>query len=984
MNFSVLEKNELQKVLIKDVENVINSGCNSNETLLITLNENSIESFEELANNNVSVEYFDSFVRDIYKKVKAGKFEIISDFTAIQIIYSISQQEMTENKAFRNLCKSISFSRELYNLFGSFKANFVTKEELLKINSSTQLSEEDKNRFAIIIAVFDKYNKFLEDRKWLDYRDVVSSVISVIKSKEVLNNNLKSQYKRVFVYGAQDLSLIQKEFLHLISDDVKFYLDKNAFLQGYQGAINIENEDNVVLSTIERNKKIFERAMYIVEGTPFVSESVDDIKYVMFNDFKEEVDYIAKDILSELKNGTNASDLAIITRDNSLKQRIVEILKLYSIPVNAELYSEEYLLFKYRFNRIFEIFSILEKFDLKEFNFKNFLNLEHNSLVEKEELAEKLNLSIQSILLEILENKYAIRSFNSLQEKYKHTFLLETVLKNQDILSDEDKKSLFYKVNEINTLYQAYLEQDYAKIVVSVAQIFNSKDENYNKFIAKFLKKLNELIVLKSNLSDKKIDFDTLVEMTELVLEERQNNVETVNILTCFRASGREFKKIYMPSMIDKYFPKKSQGTYFVSAVANEYISDELNKTHFGVGRLIKSNKEELKDEERMFYVALNSARENVIISTHSYEGQKQVQPSAFFNQLVLSDELNLISFSDTKKEDVREISIENIEEVKTEPEEKVIKSDDTLYLSASSIQTFLQCPKKYYFRHVLGIKEKTTYSASYGIIVHAIFELMLKKYLDEFSKEKALELGEILFNISNDKEKALEVGFDIQLLEQISELSSLDLCEMKENFVDAIQSLGGDYFNEKPTEAICETKFRFSVPEFENVVFSGFVDLIAKYENGYRILDYKTGKDKTALKKLISDAGVEFLSNVGRSNECFSETKVKEYEYQVPLYYLACLNADELKDYKDEIYDMGYQYVRPDYKHGGSKSDFIEAETVKMYKDKILENIKKYVVDEIRNRTEFEACYNEFNCKHCSFSDICDIDKDSEEEDDD
>lgn len=984
MNFSVLDKNDLQKILIKDVKNLLNTGCDPDEVLLITLNENVIESFKELTDINIPIKYFDSFVRNVYRKIKAGNFEIISDFSAIQIIYSISQQKMSKNKAFKNLCKSISFSRELYNLFSSFKANCVTKEELSKINSSKELHQEDKDRFEIIIEIFDEYNKFLQERNWFDYRDVVLSVTSIIKTKAVLNENFKSQYKHVFVYGAQDLSFIQKEFLHLISDDVKFYMDKNASLQGFQGAINIEDEDNVVASTIKRNQKIYDRALYIVDGTSFVSESVDNIKYAKFNDFKEEIDYIAKDILSELKNGTSASDLAIITRDNSLKQRIVEILKLYSIPVNAELYSEEYLLFKYRFNRIFEIFSILEKFDLKEFNFKNFLNLEHNSLVEKEELAEKLNLSIQSILLEILENKYAVRSFNSLQEKYKHTFLLETVLKNQDILSDEDKKNLFYKVHEINTLYQAYLEQDYAKIVVGLANVFESEEENYNKFIAKFLKKLTEFMALKANLSDKKIDFDTFVEMVELVLEENQSEIEKVNILTCFGASGRVFKKVYLPSMVNEYFPKKSQWAYFVSTVANDYISAELKNAHYGIRKLIKSSKDALKDEERMFYVALNSANENVLISTHSYEGQKQVQPSAFFNQLVLSDELNLISLAETKEDDIKSITLEDAEEVQRKSEEKVIKSDDTLYLSASSIQTFLQCPKKYYFRHVLGLKEKTTYSASYGIIVHAIFELMLKKYLDEFSKEKALELGEILFNISNDKEKALEVGFDIQLLEQISELSSLDLCEMKENFVDAIESLGNDYFKEKPIEAICETKFRFSVPELENVVFSGFVDLIAKYENGYRILDYKTGKDKTALNKLICDAGVEFLSNAGKKNQCFSEAKVKSYEYQVPLYYLACLNADELKDYKDEIYDMGYQYVRPDYKHGGSKSDFIEAETVKVYKDKILENIKKYVVDEIRNRTEFEACYNEFNCKYCSFSDICDIDKDSEEEDDD
>jgi RecB family exonuclease len=342
-----------------------------------------------------------------------------------------------------------------------------------------------------------------------------------------------------------------------------------------------------------------------------------------------------------------------------------------------------------------------------------------------------------------------------------------------------------------------------------------------------------------------------------------------------------------------------------------------------------------------------------------------------------------LKSFSKNKEDNVKEVCFEKNEAGLKKNEEKVINSDDTLYLSASSIQTFLQCPKKYYFRHILNLKEKSTFSASYGIMVHAIFELMLTKYIDEFSQEKVFELSEILFNIPNDREKALEIGFDERLVKDVYELSKLDLYEMKENFVDAITSLGKSYFEERPENAVCETKFKFSIPELENVVFSGFIDLIAKYENGYRILDYKTGRDKTALKKLISDSGVEFLSEGGQSKGQFSAAKVKGYEYQVPLYYLACLNADELKDYREEIYDMGYQYVRPDYKNGGSKSDFIEAETVKKYKDKIIENIKKYVVDEIRSRTEFEACYNDFGCKYCSFGDICDIEKDSEDNND-
>ena len=58
MKFNVLEKNELQKILINDIKNVIDSGSNPNEILLVTLNENVISSFEELIDNDIPVKYF--------------------------------------------------------------------------------------------------------------------------------------------------------------------------------------------------------------------------------------------------------------------------------------------------------------------------------------------------------------------------------------------------------------------------------------------------------------------------------------------------------------------------------------------------------------------------------------------------------------------------------------------------------------------------------------------------------------------------------------------------------------------------------------------------------------------------------------------------------------------------------------------------------------------------------------------------------------
>ena len=74
----------------------------------------------------------------------------------------------------------------------------------------------------------------------------------------------------------------------------------------------------------------------------------------------------------------------------------------------------------------------------------------------------------------------------------------------------------------------------------------------------------------------------------------------------------------------------------------------------------------------------------------------------------------------------------------------------------------------------------------------------------------------------------------------------------------------------------------------------------------------------------------------------------------------------------------IGYQYIRPDYIYDGSTRDVIETSGLEQFKDKIIENIKKYVVDELYNKSDFKARTGHL-CNLCSYKSICDIADDEE-----
>ena len=256
------------------------------------------------------------------------------------------------------------------------------------------------------------------------------------------------------------------------------------------------------------------------------------------------------------------------------------------------------------------------------------------------------------------------------------------------------------------------------------------------------------------------------------------------------------------------------------------------------------------------------------------------------------------------------------------------------------------------------------------------MFEVLNRKFLEvnKFTKKIALELGDILFDAINNPDRALLAGFrqtDIDLVNATNELS---LAEMKNNFIDAIDdfSLSGGFDN-PPRSAICEKSFSFEIPEIPNVIFDGRIDAILEDKDGkYYVIDYKTGHDKiNNLDYAISDNGVNFLLKTGKE-PANKENLQKVYDYQIPLYYLACQNSKNLLQFKDKIFELGLVYIRPKSKDSGCNEDMIAASRLETYKAKIIQNLKETVVDKIRNTVEFKPNKG-FGCDDCAYKFLCD-----------
>ena len=1047
--------------LTVDIKNLLAKGVLPEKICIILLNKNRGDILEkELANFGIKFNSFQNLASEIFRK-NPNNTEITTfsnDNSAINLLQKIIEIN-TKGSDLENLGKVTAFAREIYNLIGVLKSHKITDCNILKNACKTSdIGQQEAERLNIIAKIYEEYTKILAKNNFADFRDVILSDIQALQDLQTLKNDISYKYEYIFVEGAENITSIQLELLKAITDESKInlYGDKNAQIETFMGAnaFNPQNLNPKENCTVP--KDIYERALFIINSQNEISTKNENIIYESLTDTEEEIDFIA----NEIKNSQSCkmSDIAILLRDNSLKQKISELLAEKNIPVNGESSNRDFQYFKFKITNIFNIFDIMQTLNVENFSFDSFKIAEikakeNKKSIELKVLAEQLNLFYHSIISEKIARPYSLTTLKFLQEKEKETFLPCTVFKHFYQISQPDKNHLETVNDNIKKLYKLHKENRILELISEIADLKGNSDKNfkrtYHLFLAKFMTQAEEInqVILKT-----KSDLDELDQNSEQKIEKPNLNLqiindllnisvkevqddEKINVLTIFEASGRNFKKVFIPNLVDEYFPKTTKTTSFISKSTDEKISEELRKSGTNdFSHLIDTKDDDLKGECSLMYTAMTTATEKVLLTTHKYSNGKEVLPSLFFEKLTAAD--NFEPQKMPEKENISEEILQEKEEATPEKAEQspVLEKNEKLRLSATQINNFQKCPRMFYYSKLLGMKGKSTFSINFGTAMHEIFRTAYTHHLSKMNSKENIkntlkELGEILFDSVKDElslQKAIDAGFEYiedtdfsnsdkkgekksDILNQLREMSLLDLEIMKKEYFDTLDCLSktvkilglkrtksGDYYkngtkdegeqdfySKIPLNAKCEKQFRFSLPKeygMENIEFNGFIDALIKYDNGWTLYDYKTGSEETNLFKQLTKEANELFQNP--ETEADAKTLFAGFKHQIILYYFACLYDEVLK--KEEcckVNDLGYFYIRPEYKNKGSVEEIVPASLIDGLKQQIIENLKKYVVAPIYNADKFLAAPTKNNtCERCSFNEICDIENEEEE----
>ena len=431
-----------------------------------------------------------------------------------------------------------------------------------------------------------------------------------------------------------------------------------------------------------------------------------------------------------------------------------------------------------------------------------------------------------------------------------------------------------------------------------------------------------------------------------------------LQIMGMLETRGLDFENLIICSFNEGVFPAKQS--------ANSFIPYNLRK---GFGLPTYEYHDSIFSYN--FYRLIHRAKNIYFLYDTRTDGQKSGELSRFYHQLYYHYGIEFkrknihynVVFSESNKIDI----------VKTKAlQEKLaqyIGENATRALSASGINTYIDCPLKFYYSEIEKMAQsdevkETVEENMFGTIFHKAVELIYKPYVG-----RLLQYGELDNTIKDTHyiDKCIVQAFAQEFFKArkpesiVLEGNNLLIARVLRKYIVQMLRLDATQLPLRyiGSEAKCET---FIDSAFGKVKLKGYIDRVDEKDGIVRIMDYKTGGGSLQFKSW---------------EQVFDKTDEKRPKYVLQTFMYGLL----YKQYaQNKQMTPGIYYIRNFF-----KSDF--GTTLSMQPDKDtridIEDYAKYEVDFLN---ELQTCINEIfdpelkfsqtenqqKCSYCTYKELC------------
>ncbi len=773
------------------------------------------------------------------------------------------------------------------------------------------------------------YQQILLENSALDFADLVNYTIELLRSRPRIAKQYQEQFKYVLVDEFQDTNTAQYELIKLIlkepfnvtvvgDDDQSIYKFRGASLSNIlHFSKDFSDSKQIVLNQNYRSsEKVLNHAYNLIQNNnPNRLEHREQINkellqnlgiegkvdHIHANDLQEELHGVISKIVELQKEyECNWNDFAILVRANAHAEPFVEIMDQIRMPYRflalSGLYTKPVIL---------DCLAWMRVIDLPYDSPSLYRILSHPELGISETDIAKL----------------------SMYSKKKGLSLFEVLEQTSD-LSDESKSRIgeilriltelraLSKRKPTSELFVEIVKQ--TGIIGAVQQLSEPQQIEENGLLQKFFERIKRFEY--SN------DDKTLRHFIEEFEHERSSGEagalsadptagpDVVQIMTIHASKGLEFRFVFLVNMVEQRFPSTRRKDPIE-------IPEGLVRVQTDVDR-----DEHIEEERRLFYVAMTRAKEHLyLFSADDYGGTRKRKPSRFVQELEIKPQ-----------EPEQKKSLE----VKADPIEEKATVDHQLpsNISFTQIAAFSNCPLQYKYAHILRVPVFGRYQMSFGKTMHNALEQFAREYMEHSGVEQASMFDQ---PEGNPPQSSLGKGGGsmpskdrlIELYEQSWIDEWYPSAEVREEYYQKGKDTLVEYYSilSESTLDIAYIEKDFTL-KIGDVSTKGRLDRIDKLEDGYEIVDYKTGKPKDKLS--------------------WAERK------QLVLYALAC----------ERCFDPPLKIAKATY-HYLEDNSSVSFEPTEKDKQKLINEVISSV--EKMQASDFSPKPG-FHCQFCDFRDIC------------
>ena len=748
------------------------------------------------------------------------------------------------------------------------------QEEMTKTERRKQQKNIDKHQD--LLQLYRAYQQRLRQKQRYDFDDMIALVVEAFENEELLLQEYQERLHYFLVDEYQDTNTAQNQVVDLLASywaerggqaNIFVVGDPNQSIFRFQGA-SVENMLGFV-NRYEQAKviplkkgyrcpqELYNTASHLISHNQLLNAdeadedqdlqpAADQDRYQhvlgLLNQTLDsttgegepikvfqapvqtlETVYVAEQIKDLIESGVNPSEIAVLYRYNSDEELMAQALEKWGI--RHEIDGGDDLLKSELINQLLSFFQVLLDLRRSEEDETLFavmqydwFDLDRLAVMKLGRIAGKERCSILDLL------------------DYGYDYLLEHQYDRIISKPEFEQAAAFHaRLYEWSQLDLTDTFTHWFEVVLKESGFIDWMQQQPNRI--EILNQVNSLYnEVKSLVSqDHKFKLDDFMRTIEVMQEHRLKiNVEDLNIRedavhlsTVHKAKGQEWDYVFVIHCVDKKW-------------GNPYNREMLPLPEGILQNTDVSKKERNEDERRVFYVAITRAKKQVVITYPETVVEENRTQEKFASQFLTE----VGEVDQVKAKQLLEQADQHLTKL-IEPEpQRVAAADENKFfqelvsnfkLSVTALNSYLRTPKDFVENTLLRVPRAKPRPMIFGTAVHKALEAMFSRYQQQGEKpEQDFLLDQ--FEQTLRKEVLTEDDF-ADLLDHGREVLA--------NYYQQTQS---DQPEVMEVERYFGSGWSRTILD-DNIYLSGRidrVDWVDRQEKTVRVIDYKTGKNKT------------------------------------------------------------------------------------------------------------------------------------------